>query len=137
MRTSWWVYPRPRGGAPCGLPIVLADPGLSPPTRGSRSRDWPVVYIGGSIPAHAGEPVSSPSFTFAMTVYPRPRGGAVGLRRTLGVLQGLSPPTRGSQRHKAVVLSTHGSIPAHAGEPFTSRITACKPRVYPRPRGGA
>ena len=73
--------------------------GLSPPTRGSLSECPGTVAPLGSIPAHAGEPITSLVLVIIMTVYPRPRGGA-GLHGFRDKAQkGLSPPTRGSREH--------------------------------------
>ena len=131
------VYPRPRGGASYGADLATGLSGLSPPTRGS-----PVRHIGRehqrrSIPAHAGEPQPRNVMHRAPGVYPRPRGGAA--QGVFGFLDegGLSPPTRGSLFMFLFLLLNPGSIPAHAGEPETSRSPAELFRVYPRPRGGA
>ena len=99
------VYPRPRGGA--GSCFCRSSPGfgLSPPTRGSPWRQAAPDLREGSIPAHAGEPqqpVPPPSCT---RVYPRPRGGASTESRAQQLLNGLSPPTRGSH-----CLPHHGTV---------------------------
>ena len=50
------VYPRPRGGT---LHVHRENGdgrGLSPPTRGNRREFAFLVFVRGSIPAHAGEP---------------------------------------------------------------------------------
>jgi len=50
------VYPRARGGTlEMGRPSPFRD-GLSPRTRGNRTRETCVRKKTGSIPAHAGEP---------------------------------------------------------------------------------
>ena len=72
-----------------------------------------------------------------MAVYPRPRGGAFKRRNIQMAFAGLSPPTRGSHDVATICALVNGSIPAHAGEPW-SVISALSSRtVYPRPRGGA
>ena len=117
------VYPRPRGGTPCGARAADARSGLSPPTRGNRRRTRGRCWRTRSIPAHAGEPVELPTRPMPPRVYPRPRGGT---RRERGELrpkrreiEGLSPPTRGNPRRYLRVAGHRGSIPAHAGEPAT------------------
>ena len=90
----------------------------------------------GSIPAHAGEPASSPDGGRGAGVYPRPRGGtSLGIRRHLAN-RGLSPPTRGNRPTRRPVTATPRSIPAHAGEPPASSHSGLSDAVYPRPRGG-
>ena len=127
--------------------------GLSPPTRGSLRRLTPLgvtaVYPRprgggaedhlrhGSIPAHAGEPNWLASQDAPSRVYPRPRGGAPERFANLLHHEGLSPPTRGSRGDHATTTRQNGSIPAHAGEPASSRGARRPPGVYPRPRGGA
>ena len=112
------VYPRPRGGAGSRRPPTSTSTGLSPPTRGSRTRSG------------SGGPLG--------WVYPRPRGGAERRNKPLGVFEGLSPPTRGSPGSSAESSARpFGSIPAHAGEPRRLRRWCSGQRVYPRPRGGA
>ena len=72
-----------------------------------------------------------------MRVYPRPRGGAEFDDLKTAVIYGLSPPTRGSRCPTLIEMGRPRSIPAHAGEPRSSRPTRYSTRVYPRPRGGA
>ena len=69
-------------------------------------------------------------------VYPRPRGGTRGVSDGVRRVRGLSPPTRGnlSQYHGTAVEKR--SIPAHAGEPPSRRMSVFASMVYPRPRGG-
>ena len=131
------VYPRPRGGAASSPLACVPFSGLSPPTRGSLLSWSSLPPHPRSIPAHAGEPVSVVWRSVSMTVYPRPRGGALSDAWTSSEGQGLSPPTRGS---RAIVVGQTirlGSIPAHAGEPRTAGANRCGNSVYPRPRGGA
>ena len=130
------VYPRPRGGT---LPIrVWLHPpkGLSPPTRGNRTLRALNPAWQGSIPAHAGEPDSGTGIARPNRVYPRPRGGTPEAGRGAGESGGLSPPTRGNPPKLGSSPNAHRSIPAHAGEPPPRPDSKCRPRVYPRPRGG-
>ncbi len=131
------VYPRPRGGADEPLGCIVQIEGLSPPTRGSHSRNhgWRVAWR--SIPAHAGEPAPRRGVAVVDRVYPRPRGGAVAKAEGGATVQGLSPPTRGSLRARRDVPTHRGSIPAHAGEPRPHLPARRDREVYPRPRGGA
>ena len=131
------VYPRPRGGALAGPGSTTLTPGLSPPTRGSRQRRAGVQGPARSIPAHAGEPARPGMAQLGTAVYPRPRGGAAWPSSTVLRPAGLSPPTRGSLGGKHYRVRPPGSIPAHAGEPASTRQSLREPLVYPRPRGGA
>ena len=70
-----WVYPRPRGGTKSSITQAPCERGLSPPTRGNPRYGRGRPDIGGSIPAHAGEPRRSSSSSARRGVYPRPRGG--------------------------------------------------------------
>ena len=111
--------------------------GLSPPTRGSPWSTSSRPSGRGSIPAHAGEPGIVVSVTSYVGVYPRPRGGARPKKNRRTARSGLSPPTRGSHVRARPDLRSHGSIPAHAGEPDPSGEGEPLLPVYPRPRGGA
>ena len=111
--------------------------GLSPPTRGSPVRQEVHLRVVGSIPAHAGEPDCTMSWSEPVRVYPRPRGGAAHSMTCLRMFPGLSPPTRGSPLDFDPTDAPDGSIPAHAGEPFFIATSATEIGVYPRPRGGA
>ena len=131
------VYPRPRGGAYRGSGDRKCRSGLSPPTRGSRSRSPRSAKPGGSIPAHAGEPAQRTKPCTRPWVYPRPRGGAHSSIGDTPLSEGLSPPTRGSRLLSCYPLHAVGSIPAHAGEPVQQSGRQAGFAVYPRPRGGA
>ena len=136
MNESPQVYPRPRGGTTKVNPLIDANSGLSPPTRGNRPRALWLFALAGSIPAHAGEPCFSGSCAFRMAVYPRPRGGTPRRLPAAVPVAGLSPPTRGNRRGGARPRHAERSIPAHAGEPGRLGCTTAPPPVYPRPRGG-
>ena len=110
------VYPRPRGGTANSDPRNSACGGLSPPTR--------------------GEPFRCGRRARRRRVYPRPRGGTDTDGQKSGGDAGLSPPTRGNRDCRHYYSSMTGSIPAHAGEPYTSMSSASVCAVYPRPRGG-
>ena len=94
--------------------------GLSPPTRGSPKPSDLGYDDGSSIPAHAGEPTKPVFVVTTTSVYPRPRGGALIRQRWDRVIEGLSPPTRGSPAAPHMLITDNGSIPAHAGEPSYS-----------------
>ena len=152
------VYPRPRGEAGIAWGMGWGIPGLSPPTRGSRSGRRPCSHRGRSIPAHAGKPsapgrqagirrrsipahAGKPARTTAAravsAVYPRPRGEASSRSRRSSRFNGLSPPTRGSPSRSGTARPRSRSIPAHAGKPCSRWRGSWNGRVYPRPRGEA
>ena len=69
------VYPRTRGGTRESSVTPRGASGLSPHTRGNREHeniDRPMLR---SIPAHAGEPISTAVRPRKTRVYPRTRGG--------------------------------------------------------------
>ena len=135
-RASPPVYPRPRGGTSVCSVHLENSQGLSPPTRGNPIQCQTIPSQPGSIPAHAGEPLSFVIFALLSGVYPRPRGGTMSSICLAARLCGLSPPTRGNRPDVRQTYRLFGSIPAHAGEPAPclSRNRPCW--VYPRPRGG-
>ena len=131
------VYPRPHGEA-CEIAcVVLAFAGLSPPTRGSRSRQARARPRLGSIPAHTGKPACAHSSSSIWAVYPRPHGEALLDWRPLLTFPGLSPPTRGSLLAVVHHLAPERSIPAHTGKPRSGSSRAPPTPVYPRPHGEA
>ena len=130
------VYPRPRGGTELRFVHDNQVRGLSPPTRGNRDEADDAWENGGSIPAHAGEPLSVLTCDFRIRVYPRPRGGTRDIRAFRARFAGLSPPTRGNHANPQGSLFPPRSIPAHAGEPRPLHSAGDAPAVYPRPRGG-
>ena len=131
------VYPRARGGAVTGWLIGHFCRGLSPRTRGSPYRRCRRVVPPRSIPAHAGEPRTSPSRPTTGTVYPRARGGAWDCDSLMAGRKGLSPRTRGSLGQVDPLPVLVWSIPAHAGEPWIEDADIARLTVYPRARGGA
>ena len=71
-------------------------------------------------------------------VYPRACGGTVFVEPLGGLLgEGLSPRVRGEPSFAPTAsMPLGGSIPARAGEPFSSIFTGSTRRVYPRACGG-
>ena len=130
------VYPRPRGGTRSTDFGSSKSAGLSPPTRGNRIAPLSTNRQSGSIPAHAGEPMSLSWSASALRVYPRPRGGTLRPDAGAQLARGLSPPTRGNLPSRPVHSLDARSIPAHAGEPYPHMGGCPPPAVYPRPRGG-
>ena len=122
-------------------------PGLSPRTRGNRLQRVVAHVPGGSIPANAGEPVSTVPRHFLRGVYPRERGGTLFRLPLLRLANGLSPRTRGNPRQQAVENDSHENSEnekhidhdAHrnrAGRNMSIVAAIVAELVYPRERGG-
>ena len=92
--------------------------------------------VGGSIPAHAGEPHRAAGKDDEPGVYPRACGGTQRRQFAPGADLGLSPRMRGNPNAVGINQSRYGSIPAHAGEPRWDAVHCKASRVYPRACGG-
>ena len=130
------VYPRVCGGTRCsGLP---SDTGcrLSPRMRGNLAQLTHEANIGTSIPAYAGEPAGPPPLGNLANVYPRVCGGTNFRSAVSKSPVRLSPRMRGNPGCGGCGGCGRASIPAYAGEPWSSihRPPTC--RVYPRVCGG-
>ena len=91
------VYPRVCGGTPALRFNVVLIGGLSPRVRGNPGGEGQGYGMERSIPACAGEPISSTQASLPFPVYPRVCGGTdAGIRVNLG-LAGLSPRVRGNR----------------------------------------
>ena len=130
------VYPRVCGGTVENLGVERTYTGLSPRVRGNLAGSVLVVGGDGSIPACAGEPVSSFCTSLLSWVYPRVCGGTMDVLRYHIPQEGLSPRVRGNPGSVAEISAQHGSIPACAGEPCVRDRRAHADRVYPRVCGG-
>ena len=94
-----------------------------------------IVVIHGSIPARAGKPQSMTPTVGRNGVYPRSCGETSGLTIDHAENWGLSPLVRGNRFRRRDLFCAHGSIPARAGKPCTSRIVCTCTWVYPRSCG--
>ena len=104
-------------------------------------RGNPVQRLGvpgfiGSIPARAGEPLTTRRRRSPSEVYPRACGGTYAYAKNCGLPKGLSPRVRGNHAPRLQQVGTVGSIPARAGEPLPASRTARGIPVYPRACGG-
>jgi hypothetical protein len=117
----------------CGGHLV---PSSSPHTRGNHGASARPSPHKGSIPAHTGEPARRDSNARLVEVYPRTHGGTS--RETTPRLPrgGLSPHTRGNRVGGGLRVLSHGSIPAHTGEPQLQASPGTVSQVYPRTHGG-
>ena len=130
------VYPRACGGTELSADIAKPTTGLSPRMRGNRPQAIRGRLGIGSIPAHAGEPSDCVAQKLGHGVYPRACGGTFEKPATMAFTSGLSPRMRGNHGHWQIPLRKPGSIPAHAGEPYSSCDQTWMPGVYPRACGG-
>ena len=112
------VYPRTHGGTEYGPGEAADARGLSPHTRGNRSRGSGRGGWRGSIPAHTGEPGFPGTPPCWRGVYPRTHGGTSANPTSLNAEEGLSPHTRGNHDPPHGLGRVVGSIPAHTGEPW-------------------
>ena len=110
------VYPRVGGGNMSSISCTLARIGLSPRGRGKPGLYHAVEYMGGSIPAWAGETRLLLSLLGRSTVYPRVGGGNQRRRILLYHARGLSPRGRGKLLRLLPRYGYTRSIPAWAGE---------------------
>ena len=141
-KTHFWfslmkVHPRSRGAAWQHAGLVQDVEGPSPLTRGSRHDTGAETWHVGSIPAHAGQPLSASRQARLFWVHPRSRGAAP---KTPGMsikTKGPSPLTRGSQTDDEEAEGERRSIPAHAGQPKAGTVCGCSVWVHPRSRGAA
>ncbi len=130
------VYPRVCGGTSSCCWSVKAALGLSPRVRGNRHPQRLPRLLNRSIPACAGEPLSSLFCTNFAKVYPRVCGGTSGRQALHRIQGGLSPRVRGNHAAAIERLKRERSIPACAGEPFFSIFSSLIAGVYPRVCGG-
>ena len=109
--------------------------GLSPRGRGNPSTGGSAGTAFGSIPAWAGKPTNSRSWSAAGTVYPRVGGETHPDSPAKPRGRGLSPRGRGNLRDRSQRRDRAGSIPAWAGKPTTACGKFGPIRVYPRVGG--
>ena len=79
-----WVYPRGCGGASNMASRIQHGWGLSPRVRGSHCIVMGDALCYGSIPAGAGEPMSSPMLSARPGLSPRVRGSPLHMVRLYG-----------------------------------------------------
>ena len=130
------VYPRVCGGTAFTADDAILNLGLSPRVRGNPSSVPRLWSRKGSIPACAGEPVSSAFASSAFEVYPRVCGGTARGATPPAPVPGLSPRVRGNRLQGRLPGEPEGSIPACAGEPDHGGPQRCTSWVYPRVCGG-
>ena len=130
------VYPRVGGGTFLVSVNVCPIGGLSPRGRGNHGVTTLSRRGVGSIPAWAGEPVTTLLIIVLEAVYPRVGGGTAHPFNQGWILQGLSPRGRGNLLHLVPQARPLRSIPAWAGEPAIPALGNRVYAVYPRVGGG-
>ena len=110
--------------------------GLSPLARGNPHSTKKYGHPHGTIPARAGEPVTSTLDWTNTGDYPRSRGGTGPTSADVRGTMGLSPLARGNLLISMHTLAVCGTIPARAGEPVPDSFQNLSPTDYPRSRGG-
>ncbi len=134
-RTRSRAYPRSRGATVFELNWKPSERGLSPLTRGNHRGQAHEGGPLGPIPAHAGQPSRQAPRPGQTGAYPRSRGATVWAAVAAVVAAGLSPLTRGNQEPACGTGALCGPIPAHAGQPASSRLRGSTTGAYPRSRG--
>ena len=112
------AYPRSRGATKENRPVCHNGRGLSPLARGNLGAAVLLIYVGGPIPARAGQPLALSKKTASVKAYPRSRGATTGLEGRQKPLQGLSPLARGNLQVNFAMEGQRGPIPARAGQPL-------------------
>ena len=109
--------------------------GSSPLTRGKPPPTMRRALQIGLIPAHAGKTQRTSPFRPSRTAHPRSRGENALMMRSVLLIQGSSPLTRGKPRRSSPHAQRRGLIPAHAGKtgPRTQRHLGGP--AHPRSRG--
>ena len=135
-RSTDEVYPRVGGETTTRRFHAQTFQGLSPRGRGNLAYRSAPKAGSRSIPAGAGEPMRIAERTWLAEVYPRGCGGTRLALLHRSQRMGLSPRVRGNHQLLAYGGVKMWSIPAGAGEPFSTRSMVSTKRVYPRGCGG-
>ena len=130
------VYPRVCGGTRRPRRGTRRGGGLSPRVRGNLGVLFVSPSGSRSIPACAGEPAENCGCEKYAGVYPRVCGGTISTPSAAIFYPGLSPRVRGNRGYDGGLWGYRRSIPACAGEPFSSRKSSALSTVYPRVCGG-
>ena len=131
------VYPRVCGGSVGNLISSANGGGLSPRVRGKPGKQLHRRGRHRSIPACAGEALTTCGISRLRWVYPRVCGGSAETGTTAGGARGLSPRVRGKQILPRRMRFKAGSIPACAGEAHWVACLRSLKQVYPRVCGGS
>ena len=129
------VHPRPRGEHWTPLALTVLYPGSSPPARGTHHTDAQLQRGPRFIPARAGNTAASPHIVGSTAVHPRPRGEHLQNSGREQMIDGSSPPARGTLAPVAPQAWSSRFIPARAGNTVAVLLNADIVPVHPRPRG--
>ena len=129
------VHPRERGESLDVQPLQQIARGPSPRARGIPTGSRSAARELGSIPASAGNPSCSATWTPGGRVHPRERGESWGALESGGQISGPSPRARGIHRREHQPRPGPGSIPASAGNPAAAESRGVGETVHPRERG--
>ena len=116
--------------------VAKSTLGLSPRVRGNLALKEEAGKWEGTIPARAGEPWKSFSYSGFWRDYPRACGGTALFKEKFPEWEGLSPRVRGNRFKPIFSKLLRGTIPARAGEPVSRRKRALITKDYPRACGG-
>ena len=125
------------GGSGAGAVAYDMAQGLSPRVRGKRCIARRRSILPRSIPACAGEALTSLLSEWAQWVYPRVCGGSSWACSLPNLVMGLSPRVRGKRGGGLAAVVCRGSIPACAGEAGRPASGRLRRAVYPRVCGGS
>ena len=114
---------------------ILTGIGLSPRGRGNRCPSNMNNSVIGSIPAWAGQPITSPDCGKSSPVYPRVGGATITYAMVDSSSTGLSPRGRGNLSASSFPSVWRRSIPAWAGQPLFLPRSPLPHEVYPRVGG--
>ena len=131
------VHPRACGGSVIGGIALPRKYGTSPRVRGKPCAGGRKGYLGGYIPARAGEAVMGSAGTPRPTVHPRACGGSPTSRRRATRGYGTSPRVRGKHHCHELDQDVLGYIPARAGEAAADDARPQRRGVHPRACGGS
>ena len=106
--------------------------GSSPRMRGTRSRPADRVPVPGIIPAYAGNTCGVHSSLVPLGDHPRVCGEHMIPVLNTSPNPGSSPRMRGTHQYAPVHISTHGIIPAYAGNTMTQRTRQTSKADHPR-----
>ena len=129
------AYPRSHGATRASKFQKCGRWGLSPLARGNPTKNGPLGYGPGPIPARTGQPGTSRSACLALRAYPRSHG-ATALLTDWGLGHwGLSPLARGNHQRHQSGRRGGGPIPARTGQPIRAGARKAVVGAYPRSHG--
>ena len=129
------AHPRSRGEHEEQAAFSTYEVGSSPLARGTRVSRAGVGWLGGLIPARAGNTLLKASQSKTFLAHPRSRGEHILALDITDYPTGSSPLARGTLRPVARDTCTVGLIPARAGNTVNRNGSLAPFRAHPRSRG--